>query len=260
MRAFPLLVGAFFAAAAGAAGSATAAVVVTTASGAGADTYLSNDAQNAGQGPDGTHGTESTLLIRNFVDTRMKMAYVRFDLNNAIGDRSGSILSFQILSTANRDRTFQVWGLTDNATDDAWNESTTSYNTAPGVIPNPPTPIAQVDIDESKMTLLGTVGMIGSGAQVLRSDNGEPDSMLNLDSFLAADTNGLVTFLIINSTSDSNASYSIASKENTTPDVVLPTLELPNAVPVPEPAAVSSLGLAALVLLWRRGRRARAWE
>jgi hypothetical protein len=178
---------------------------------------------------------------------------VRFDLNNALGDRSGSILTFQIVSTANRDRTFQVWGLADNATDDAWDETTTSYNTAPGVIPTPPTPIAQVDIDESKMTLLGTVGMIGSGAQVVRSDNGEPDSMLNLDNFLAADTNGLVTFLIINSASDTTASYSIASKENTTPDIVLPTLELPNAVP--EPAAVSSLGMGALVMLGHRRRR-----
>jgi hypothetical protein len=235
---------------------ADAAVVRTTAFGNGADTYLSNDGQSTNEGPDGTHGGNTTMLIRNFAGTRMKMAYVRFDLSGVSGGLDGAVLSFELLSTANRDRTLQIYGLTDNATDDAWSESTTSYNTAAGVIPNPPTALAQVDIDETKMTLLGTIGMNGSAAQVVRSDNGLADTSLNLDSFLAADTNGLVTLLIINSTSDSNASYSLTSKENTTAGVTFPTLELPNAV-VPEPAATALLGLIAIGTLMRERRHAR---
>jgi hypothetical protein len=236
---------------------AGAAVVRTTAFGNGADTYLSNDGQSTNEGPDGTHGGNTTMLIRNFAGTRMKMAYVRFDLSGVSGGLDGAVLSFELLSTANRDRTFQIYGLTDDATDDAWNESTTSYNNAAGVIPNPPTALAQVDIDETKMTLLGTIGMNGSAAQVLRSDNGLADTSLNLDSFLAADTNGLVTFLIINSTSDSNASYSLTSKENTTAGVTFPTLELPNATLIPEPTAAALLGLMATGMLRHRRQHAR---
>ena len=233
------------------------AVIRDVAFGNGADTYLSNDGQSANEGPTGTHGGQTTLLVRNFAGTRMKMAYVRLDLSDTTGDMTGGILAFDVLSTANRDRTFEVWGLTDNNTDDNWSEATTSYNTAAGVIPNPPTALAQVDIDETKMTLLGTIGMNGSGAQLLRSDNGQPDTTLNLDAFLAADTNDLVTLLIINSASDSTASYSFASKENTTAGVTFVTLELPNATLVPEPAAMSML-LVGLGALSCRRRRARA--
>ena len=228
---------------------AQAGAILTTADGNGADTYLSNDGQSASEGPDGTHGSAGSLVVRNFAGTRMKMAYVRFDLTGVEGDLSNAVLAYDILSTGNRDRTWDVYGLNDGVTGEDWSEATTSYNNAPGVIPNPPTELAQFDIDETEITLLGTIGMIGSGAQVLRSDNSEADTSLNLNAFLVADTNDLVTFLLINNTSDSNASYSIAGKENTTAGVLFPTLELPNAIP--EPASLSLLALAGAGLLRR---------
>lgn len=53
---------------------------------------------------------------------------------------------------------------------------------------------------------------------------------LNLDEFIAADTNGLVTLMLLHETSDSNATYWFASKELAQNDPEkCPTLTFPNA-------------------------------
>ena len=73
---------------------------------------------------------------------------------------------------------------------------------------------------------------------------------LNLDSFLAGDTNGLVTLVMIATGGDRQ--FYVAAKEglDANPTWSAPTLILPNIVP--EPATMVLLGLGSLMAVRRR--------
>jgi hypothetical protein len=103
---------------------------------------------------------------------------------------------------------------------DFWDESTVTYNTAPGVLP---ATLGNYALDTAKMTSLGTmtVPAVGGAYPVRFSSN---PAELPLRSFLDADTNKLVTFLFIGTDNEGE----IASKEHET--FIPPTLTLPNAI------------------------------
>ena len=200
------------------AGSASA-ITVTTATGNGADTALENDGQSGNHGPASLHGTEASLTVRRFDGTRQKMPYLRFDLTGIEGDLTKATLTFNITSTANRARVWGVYGLMDETLDN-WDEATICYNNAPGLLA---AAVAAYTIDTGKMQKLGTMN-VGSTAGLYTSVPAE----LNLDSFLAKDTNKLVTFLVIPDTTDTTATWYVSSKESTTPELA-PALAVPNA-------------------------------
>jgi hypothetical protein len=236
-------------AAAGLAIQSASAATITTAAGGGADTFVSNDSQ---QSATSTQGAGTTAAVRNLAATRRKLMYVRFDLSSVTGPRTGGTLSFYFTG-ANRVRTMNVYGLADNATDDLWSEATTSYSTAPGILQPGSGGVAynsgDASIDPAKLSLLGTFSTPGAANADLTTST----VTLNLDAFLAADTNNLVTFVLDVAASDSNASYFIATKENlSAAPVVPPRLTLPNAVP--EPASVVGLA-SALALASLRSRK-----
>jgi fibronectin-binding autotransporter adhesin len=223
-----------------------AAVTISTTNGLGADTYLSNDGQT-GQGPTTTHGLETGFQHRVFSGTRMKFLYVRFDKGTSLINYAGSTVSINF-SGANRTRTCSVYGLKNGDIGEAWGESTVCYSNAPGIAWTNGTPLAQFPtIDTNRMVLLGTMPNFNAATGVQTSD---PNS-LNLQSFLEADTDGLVTFLFL-TTSDSSQSYFGYTKEATNTSGVLlgfePTLNMPNAVVDP--------GLSNLV--WSAGNG--AWD
>lgn len=233
--------------------SADAAVVISTADGNGADALLQNDSQDAGTGPAVVRSDIDTFTIRNLDNARVKIGIVRFDLSGATGDLTGATLSLDIVfNNGNRNRTINVYGLIDDAINDAWDEATISYSTAPGFIytdPDPGTtdlePTNDYTIDPAEMTLLGT---FETGTTTPPTTVTTLTSALNLDAFLANDTNGLVTFAFIFGGSDSNVTYEIATKEHAT--ALAPRLILPNAIPEPASLALASLG--GLALLSRR--------
>jgi hypothetical protein len=230
-------------------GQASAAAIVSTAVGNGADTMLQNDSQDAGTGPDVVRGDIEFMKFRYLTDARVKIPYFRFDLSDVVGDRTGATLSLEaVFNNGGRVRDLDVWGLLDDNTDDAWPEAGTSYSNAPGFLytdPDPGTagnqPSNNYTIDFAKLTPLGTI-TTPAGTGVMTSSTAN----LNLDSFLGDDTNGLVTLVLLRSVSDGNVDYNFATKENVTPNVLFPTLTLPNATLVPEPtsAALCLLGLA----------------
>ncbi len=238
-------------------GQASAAAIVSTAVGDGADTMLQNDSQDAGTGPDVVRGDIEFMKFRYLTGGRVKIPYFRFDLSDVVGDRTGATLSLEaIFNNGNRVRDLDVWGLIDNNADDAWSEASTSYSNAPGFIYTDPDPVTagnqpsnDYTIDFSKLTPLGTI-TTPAGTGVMTSTT----AALNLDTFLGDDTNGLVTLVLLRAASDSNVDYNFATKENVTPNVLFPTLTLPNATLVPEPtsAALCLLGLAALGVVARR--------
>jgi hypothetical protein len=200
--------------------SVQALVTVTTEEGNGADTYLSNDGQGGDYGPDSVHGANVSLrAFRQLVGVRSKTGYIRFDLSNATGDMSDAILTFDATFLKGSAKTVQVYGLIDGS-GDFWDESTVSYNTAPGVLP---ADLGNCTLDTDMVTLLGTITTPAAGGEYPVSFSSNP-SDLPLTSFLNADTNKLVTFLFIGTDNEGE----IASKEHET--FAAPSLTLPNAV------------------------------
>jgi hypothetical protein len=227
---------------------AQAEVVRDTAFGNGADTFLTNDDQSpaANNGPDGNWGSAATLRAFRVVDnSRIKIGYIRFDISDVAGDKSGAYLTLDFTYIKGSSRQVTVWGLLDGA-NDYWVENQVTYNTAGGFIPNPPTALRYYDIDESEAVSLGT---FSSPSEV--GPFSTDTATLDLTDFLNADLNGLVTFFFIGS----NDENEIASKENTTAGIVFPTLTLPNARSVarasdPFPADYQTVTSDPLTLSW----------
>ena len=221
------------------------ALTVTTAAGSGADTFLSNDGQGGDYGPDSLHGTQEGFEVRTAWDVRMKIGYLRFDLSGISGDMSGATLGLY-LTSGKRDRTLSIYGLSNESLDN-WDEATISYNNAPGMIANPPTPLAQyaINADLTKVADLPVTTAVGLH---------ESDVSALMDTFLANNTNDMATFVVIYETTsaDTNPDWWFATKESVAanPTLMAPTLTLPNAIP--EPVTLALLGLGSVVLLRRR--------
>ncbi len=206
-----------------AASTVQAEVVLSTAIGNGADTGLENDGQSGSHGPDSVHGTDGSLDVRNYETVRQKFICIRFDLTGIAGDLSGTMLSITV-NTSNRNRNWLVYGLVDESLDN-WDEATTSYSNAPGILP---AALGSFALDDSKLQLLGTLS-VSENTPTRETPNiyTSITTDINLDSFLGSDTNKLVTFVVINENSDSSASYYVATKEGD--PTTAPTLTLPNA-------------------------------
>ena len=206
-----------------ASGNIQAEMVFSTAVGNGADTGLENDGQSGNHGPDSVHGTEGAVAIRNYESVRQKFGYIRFDLTGIAGDLSGATLSITV-NISNRNRNWLIYGLVDESLDN-WDEATTSYSNAPGILP---AALGSFALDDTKLQLLGTLGVLeNTPTRETPNTYTSITTELDLTSFLQSDTNKLVTFAVINENSDSNASYWIATKEGD--PTMAPTLTLPNA-------------------------------
>jgi hypothetical protein len=227
-----------------------AEVVRTTAYGNGADTYLANDGQSGDYGPDSIHGEDTSLrAFRQLADTRSKTGYIRFDISEVTGNMSGTILTFDATFLKGAAKSVDVYGLIDGE-DDFWDESTLTYNTAPGVLT---ATLGNYTIDTSKTTLLGTITTPGAGEPYPVSFSSDP-AELPLETFLELDTNGLVTFLFIGADNEGE----VASKEHET--FTAPTLTLPYATigpsaeaAKPHPADKAEDVLRDVVLMWTPG-------
>lgn len=196
------------------------AAEIPSSFGTGADTYLSNDSNS---GPTVTHGN-GALNLRYWVNVRSRQALIRFDTSGISGDKTGATLSLSF-TRSNRGRTVQVFGLANEALDN-WDEATTSYSNAPGSNYNAGTNVLgtySYDVGGA-WTDLGT--FVVSNQAVPYTDTSSPTT-LNLDSFLAADTNGQVSFLVVWG-GDYAPDWDIASKENANP-LLHPLLTVPNA-------------------------------
>lgn len=205
------------------------ATVVTTADGCGADTFVTNDETND---RDSVMGTEKTLEIRNYENVQQRIGYLRFDISSVEidgdhyfgGDLTRATLTLNVTGT--REKWVSVYGLVDGA-NDLWDEATTSYSTAPGVLYESPdirsVPPGRYALNNAILQKLGQIRLGTSGLY-----SSDPNT-LNMDNFLAKDTNKLVTLIIINEESDSEALWWITTKESDTPELV-PTLNLPNAI------------------------------
>lgn len=206
-----------------------AQVTFTTADGTGADTFLANDTNT---GPTSVRGANTIMNMRRFDGTRSRQPLFRFDIGSLSegANTNGATLSLIITRSANRTVAANVYGLIDE-TLDSWPESSTSYSNAPGASPATAGNYSYSIYDEvnnptGKYKLLGTINFPTTANTTTPIVSNT--TSLNLDSFLADDTNGLVTFLIIPGATNNTGDWDIASKENTTS--AAPLLTLPNVI------------------------------
>lgn len=189
----------------------------------GADTYVTND--NNSQGPNSNFGTATNVRgWRQLANTRCKVGYIRFNINEVTGDLSGATITLQLLLIKGSGQaTISVYGVNDGP-DDFWIESGTggiTYNTAPGLAA---ATAGNYTLDLTKATLLGTLISPGAPSPIVYPIPVVSNpATLDLTAFLNADTNGLVTFFFIGP----NDEDEFASKEHATFDP--PTLTMPNA-------------------------------
>lgn len=125
---------------------------LTTADGNGADAFVANDILYTAES---RQGRARMLSCRFFKDQRIRIIYLRFDIRTLEGDLSDAILSLY-LSSGNRLRSLQVYGLNDGPAD-LWNESTISFSTAPAL---QPAPAGNYRLDENACVNLGTFNVV----------------------------------------------------------------------------------------------------
>ena len=181
-----------------------------------ADARLSNDTN---RGPDSATGSAGTLGGQlwevRWHPVRVRIGYLRYDISGI----DPSMFSTATLSGTFRDGKdgpsdgsglWNVHGLNDDVVANPprqgndWDEATVAYENAGGV--NNSSPLEDFEFTDS--TFLGTIAL--SGVDPTFESN---TTDLDLTSFLNADTDGLVTFLISSASQDEHE-YQVLSKES----------------------------------------------
>ena len=208
------------------------ALTITTADGVGADTYVRWATNPTDPEPDTNYGSVTSIRVASpffppnaFAGTRK--TYLRFDLS-ALG--SGGVadaeLQLTFLGGDADDTEINVWGLDDGDVGESWDESTITWNNAPGNFQSHWIP------DLNRTTQLGSFVRAGDAQNL----DVLTFSSASLVDFLNADTDGQVTILLTGNSSSATDFSSLASKESAavgTGNAIPPTLE----ITVPEPAA-----------------------
>lgn len=147
---------------------------------------------------------------------------LRFDTASLTGVAASSLNLTWYRTDGAVDKTLSLWGINDGSPDDiAWDETTVTYNDAPGLLPDGLFAFEEFmmgnsdddihDLDSANLTNL--VADQDYGPQIegeLYTFSGSA-----IDDFLNADTNGLVTFLITRNTDTSGNQARFIQKEAT---------------------------------------------
>lgn len=234
-----------------------------------ADTfYAQGDATISGLTPTGARGQEPDLRIRNMGDTGndftyARKAYIRFDISTLHEPISNVELTLHVLEgqdtgPPNMDWTFHVLGLHDDQPND-WLESTLTWNNAPANeddsgLAFKPSHTFNNGVPLATFTVKG-IGLDGDTVQL----TGDADS--DLASFLEADTDGLVTFLLARFTPgdlSKMVTHRFASREYVPDGGQAGDLAATLTI-LPEPASLALLAVATPLLIRpRRKKRALA--
>jgi ferric-dicitrate binding protein FerR (iron transport regulator) len=196
----------------------TRTVHISTALGRGRDAYV----QPLFPSP---NSSDILLLVKNTLPAKSdynRKAYIGLDLAPLAGMKIlDAQLSFTFTPTGMGfasevpDATFAVYGLTDETLDD-WDEKTLRWNNAPANRPG------GAELDPTKVVKLGTFEIVQGALQGTRSIAGPA-----LVEFLARDTNGLATFILVRETKGNGRAdlvHGFAGKNH--PYLPPPTLKL----------------------------------
>lgn len=201
-----------------------------------------HDAFVVGGTPNDNFGSSDSLTATS---VSSRKAYIQFDLSSITDPIDTATLSFDVRTSPVPTFTFNVYGLNDGVTGEVWDESTITFNNAPGnasgfsaVDAAETTLVDSFDLDRTLFPVGNTVTL----------------SSTQIADYLNSDTNGIVSFLIVRQTSGSQGS-AFYSKENTA-SAIAPTLTITTTIPEPSTYALLG-GLAAISLVaWRKRKRA----
>jgi len=183
------------------------------------------------------YGTDTNLWIQYVAGSGVWMSYVRFDLSGLTGTVNSATL--QLVRTLNLNTNpVTVWGLNGLNSGEAWDETTITWNNAPGLSSHP-VGGTTLDLDAAQTTLLGSMSTSGSAGTT------NTFSSPNLLSFLNADSDGRVTLILGNHiNSGSNTPFALDEHETfAPPTLLLDVTELPPTETVPEPCSLLLAGV-----------------
>ncbi len=240
--------------------SASAQTVLTTANGIGADTFI----QNTSGTTTNNYGTADIIRVKTpATGSGDRLAYFRFDLGASFTGQSliGNVsFSLTLQETGSLSDTFELFALSDLSTPDiratGWSETGVTWNSSQGLRGSGTNPSGSFTSIGTFNLTSNTSGSIISLGSVTSNASTSSGFATNLNSFLQADTNGLVTFAMKRNTSAEPAITVFSPKEN----ILLqpfPTLSF-TAVPEPATNAVIIAGGVLGVVMLRRRRRLRA--
>lgn len=165
-----------------------------------------------------TNLSASTNLIANQASGApavREKTYIRFLTTNLPANLVDARLTLTMSGAATntvQSHNFLLYGLNNGDAMESWNQTTINWTNAPAYTNGGNYSWASVDL--ARATLIGTVSdNVGS------ADAGKPftfaDSSTNsLENFLKADTNGMVTFIVVQTNESSIREMYFASKEN----------------------------------------------
>ncbi|MCA9238129.1 MAG: PEP-CTERM sorting domain-containing protein [Planctomycetales bacterium] len=231
--------------------------------GVAADTWVREDSSGSNRNGD------AFMNARTDEDgTTNDLVFLRFDTSSLTGAAGSALNLTWYRSDGSTGKTLSLWGINDGSADDvAWDEAAITYDTAPAMAPDGMDVMTEVglahtdddihDLKSASLTLL--VADQAYGPQV------EGDlysfSSAALDTFLNADTNGIVTFLITRNTNTSSNQARFTAKEATAfnsgasvPQGGAGAYLSGVTTGVPEPGSIALIGLAAAALVVRRRR------
>jgi hypothetical protein len=257
--------------------SLASAVIIKTNAGAGADARITENVATV-PGPTGAasggSGTAGTIDVRSNGNAggnadKNEIGLLRFDLTPAqLGGNRADIASAALKLVYARNgphsSSFDIYGVLPTITgEDNWDESTISFNNAPGMTFDGDT--STRGINAADTTLLGSVSFTSlskpATVAAIDSDSGVITfSNAALVSFLQqADSDDMVSF-IITVTNEGNTQFRLGTKEatsleSTSPVGVAGDFAARLVVEVPEPASLMLVGAGAALLLAGRRRR-----
>jgi hypothetical protein len=211
----------------------TAEAFVLTAS---HDTYVQRDDKST------VRGSNTSFLIKTQNGlTNTRIGFLRFDSSSLTGGTATDAVLALHFYSVEQNQEVNLYGIPETSPDELFDEASFDYDAADSVGGggNPDN-----SLNESKLTFIEQI-VVSSGTDgVLTFDSAA------LLSFINADTNGTVSF-VVNHDNYNNNITSIASREYSDVDTprAVPTLTV-----IPEPASLTLLAGGGLCLLPRRRR------